>query len=136
MKPNVKLSRQAVADYRAAALSAGRYDLLAMEYTYPLTIYVGGEAKVITQPEDTVRFYAGFHSAMKEQGLHSLTGKVTAEDLPRNGRFRIWTEWYGVCAAGTRRMVAATVCYCTTLSDIVATEMVEFDRLALPVVLI
>jgi hypothetical protein len=132
MQPNAMMSRQSVADYRATALSSGRYDLLALEYTYPLTIFIQGEMLVAAQPEDVIKFYAGFHTAMTEEGLNSLVGKVTAEDLPRNGRFRIWTNWSAVCQAGTLRQIAATVCYCRILSSVVVTEMVEFSRLTLP----
>jgi DNA-binding LacI/PurR family transcriptional regulator len=131
MKPSPTLPRQTVADFRAAALSAGRYDLMAQEYSYPLTIYLGGQATVAADPAQVRQFYRGFHAAMQAQGFERLIARVWAEDLPRQGRFRVWTDWFAEGPGRVRAPVAATVCYCSTTAQGVATEMVEFDSLAL-----
>lgn len=125
------LPRQAIVDMRAAALTSARYDLMAEEYSYPLTIYLGGQAQVATSRAEVIRFYAAFHKAMQVEGFHVLTGRVMAEDLPRRGRFRLWTYWFASGPSRTREQIAATVCYCSTLSGGIATEMVEFSRLSL-----
>jgi hypothetical protein len=131
MKPTSNMPRQAVADFRADAISSGRYDLMALEYAYPLTIFIDGKARVADDPDTVQSFYADFHSAMKAEGYDRLTAKVTAEDMPRRGRFRIWTEWVAHGPMRASSSIAATVCYCSTVSGQVTTEMVEFSRLAL-----
>jgi hypothetical protein len=131
MLPEQYTPRQVVADFRAAALSSGRYDLMIGEYRYPLTVYLDGVPQTVQAPSDAWAFYQGFHSSMRSEGYDRMTARVTAEDLPRNGRFRIWTDW---TAEGTIKsgVIASTICYCTIVAGSVVTDMIEFTRLTLP----
>ena len=132
MVPNQLTPRQVVADLRAAALSSGRYDLMTTEYAYPLTVYIDGEPLLLQGPADSWAFYQTFHSAMRADGFDRMTAKVTAEDIPRGGRFRVWTEWFGEGQAHARTRIAATICYCSVVSYGVLTEMIEFTAVSLP----
>jgi hypothetical protein len=132
MKLALNIPRQVIADFRAAALSSGRYDLMAKEYTYPLTIFLDGKPQIVLTPESVQSFYESFHGAMKAEGFDRLTAQVKAEDLPRRGRFRMWTEWFAHGPRKATSPIATTICYCSTVSGSVMTEMVEFSRLALP----
>ena len=136
MIPKPSTPRQVVADFRAAALSSGRYDLMVNEYCYPLTIYLDGVPTVVQGPSDVWAFYQSFHSAMLAEGFDRLTARVTAEDLPRSGRFRVWTEWSAQGPKKMQTIIASTICYCTQLTSGEATEMLEFTKLALSVMAI
>ena len=133
MLSNKSVPRQVVADLRAAALSSGRYDLMVTEYAYPLTVYIGDQQHQFAGPDDVWAFYQSFHSAMNAQGYDRMTARVTAEDLPRAGRFRVWTEWFGEGSKMARNCIAATICYCSVVPTGVITEMIEFTRVALPI---
>jgi hypothetical protein len=119
-------------DYRAAALSAGRYDILVEEYAYPLTIYLPHLPPAAASQQSVWGFFQAFHAALVAQGMTTLTARVAAEGLPQGGRKQIWTDWYGEGQGVQRRQVAQTVCYMRTDEAAARTELLEFTRLDLP----
>jgi hypothetical protein len=131
MWPEHTTPRQVAADFRAAALSSGRYDLMVSEYRYPLTIYIDGIPNVIQRHNDMWGFYQTFHSSMRHQGFDRMTARVTAQDMPRAGRFRVWTDWKAE-GKGKTGIIASTICYCTVVGNRVMTDMIEFTKVALP----
>jgi hypothetical protein len=131
MLPKQSTPRQVVADFRAAALSSGRYDLMVSEYRYPLTVYLKGQPQVVPSPKDAWAFFQTFHSAMRSKGYDRMTARVTAEDLPRGDRFRIWTDWTAE-GQSQRGIIASTICYCSVIAGNVVTDMIEFTKITLP----
>lgn len=124
---------QANMDFRAAALTAGRYDLMVEEYAYPLTVYLPKCAPISATPQTVWGFFQSFHSALVATGLTVLTARVVAEGLPQGGRVQIWTDWFGEGADTARRQVAQTICYRRVNGAGCLTEMLEFTRLDLPI---
>ncbi|MFN3971222.1 MAG: hypothetical protein ACK4L4_07610 [Gemmobacter sp.] len=122
------------ADYRAACLTAGRYDLLAAEYVYPLAVYLPGAPAMLASAEETQDFFCGFHAALQRRGLTRLSARVTAEGLPLNGRARLWSDWYAEGPGQPPELVAQTICYRRAAGGDDRTEMLEFTLLdiALP----
>jgi hypothetical protein len=103
MFPSIETPRQVVADFRAAALSSGRYDLMSNEYTYPLTVYLNETPHVLDTAKQAWGFFQGFHAVLRSEGLDRMTAKIAAEGLPRGGRFRIWTDWFAHHSLGRHR---------------------------------
>jgi hypothetical protein len=125
-------SFQSRASARADALNAGRYDLLVEDYAFPLTIYVMGVPTVLRDRTEAWAFYQSFHSTLLACGIARLTARVVAEDLPRGGRCRFWTDWMGEGPNLALRRVASTICYARLGKSDMLTEMLEFTRLDLP----
>ncbi|MGQ0567717.1 MAG: hypothetical protein ACT4OK_21995 [Gemmobacter sp.] len=123
---------QARMDYRAAALTAGRYDLLVEEYVYPLTVYLPGRPPMSATPQTVWGFFQAFHAGLVAAGMTVLTARVAAEGLPQGGRAQVWTDWFGEGPGVTRRQVAQTVCYRRLDGTADRTELLEFTRLDLP----
>ena len=123
---------QAKMDFRAAALTAGRYDLLVDEYLYPLTVYLPGRPPTVATPDTVWGFFQAFHAAMVALGMSVLTARVVAEGLPQGGRAQTWTDWFGEGPGVARRQVAQTVCYRRVDRAETRTELLEFNRLDLP----
>ena len=123
---------QAKMEYRAAALTAGRYDLLVEEYLYPLTIYLPQCPPMTATPQTVWGFFQAFHAAMVALGMTVLTARVAAEGLPQAGRAQTWTDWFGEGPGVARRQVAQTVCYRRVDGAESRTEMLVFTRLDLP----
>ena len=122
---------QASMDYRAAALTAGRYDLMVEEYAYPLAVYLPHRAPLSATPQTVWGLFQAFHAAMVASGLTLLTARVAAEGLPQGGRVQIWTDWFGEGPGTARRQVAQTICYRCVDGAETRTEMLEFTRLDL-----
>ena len=123
---------QARMDDRAAALMAGRYDLLVKEYLYPLTVYLPQRPPMSATPQIVWGLFQAFHAAFVAGGMTVLTARVAAEGLPQGGRSQIWTDWFGEGPDLARRQVAQTVCYLRTEGAANRTELLEFTRLDLP----
>jgi hypothetical protein len=123
--------RQEAADFCAAAMSSGRYDQIVEQYRYPFTLYFNGTPHILKNQREAWAFYQTFHSAMLCEGVDRLTARVTAEDLPRGERSRVWTDWIHDSPAG-RRLVASTVNYCSVVDGRRITDMIEFTRVGLP----
>ena len=123
---------QAKMDFRAAALTAGRYDRLVDEYLYPLTVYLPQCPPMSATPQTVWGFFQAFHAAMVAMGMTVLTASVAAEGLPQGGRAQTWTDWFGEGPGVTRRQVAQTVCYRRVGGTENRTELLEFTRLDLP----
>jgi hypothetical protein len=75
--------KQDFAEFCAAAMSAGRYDLIVDQYRYPFTAYLHGTPHVLHSPREAWAFYQTLHSAMRCDGFDTLTARVTAQDMPR-----------------------------------------------------
>jgi hypothetical protein len=123
--------RQEHADFCAAAMSSGRYDLIVDQYRYPFTIYLHGTPHILQSERDAWAFYQTVHSAMRSEGFDRLTARVTAEDLPRSGRSRVWTDWVGQ-GQGKSRVILSTINYCSVVAGRRMTDMIEFTRMTLP----
>ncbi len=123
---------QARVDYRAASLTAGRYDLLVEEYLYPLAVYLPGRPPMAATPQTAWGFFQAFHAAMVAAGMTILTARVVAEGLPQGGRTQTWTDWFGEGPGVPRQQVAQTICYRRAEKDENRTELLEFTRLDLP----
>lgn len=113
-------------------MNAGRYDLLIEDYLFPLTIYFMGVPTVLRDRTKAWAFYQSFHSTLLACGISRLTARVVAEDLPRGGRCRFWTDWLGDGADLTPRRIASTICYAKLGDGEILIEMLEFTRLDLP----
>ena len=119
-------------DYRAAALTAGRYDILVEECLYPLTVYLPQRPPMTATPQTVWGLFQAFHAAMVAMGMTVLTARVAAEGLSQGGRAQVWTDWFGEGPGVTRSQVAQTVCYCRVDGAKTRTELLEFTRLDLP----
>jgi hypothetical protein len=128
----VPTTSQDIADFRAAQITKGRYDRLVDGYSYPLAIYVEAQPTVAPSGREVWQFYQTLHACLLSVGLTRLTGRVVATDLPRNGRFRVWTDWFAEGAGRAPQLIAATICFCTGTPENGLTEMVQFTDVALP----
>lgn len=123
---------QAKADLRAAALSAGRFDLLLADYRFPLMLYLPDAPPRVLGPSQLVALYRAFHEGLATLRAGRIVARVTAEDLPRGGRSRLWVDWLAERPAEPPHLMARTICYRRLAEGETRTEMVEFTFLDLP----
>jgi hypothetical protein len=132
MTLTASLPHQLAADFRAAALCNGRYDLMVGEYRYPLTVYLDGIPHLLHGVSDAWAFFQTMHSATLTEGYHRLTAQVDRDEAPQNNRFRVWVNWRGEGAERPQAMIARTTLFCVDEAPGTAIEMIEFTELALP----
>ena len=120
------------------ALAAGRYDEIVANYDFPLPIYVNGVATVIATRPAAESFYQALHALIEAQGYGQISGRAVSVELPKRGRFRVWTEWSGVALDGARdaalgqaQVLYQSLCYNVLTEGGHRTEMVTLESRAL-----
>ena len=71
----------------------GRLEERASNWTFPCPVEVGGQLVVMRGPEVFVTYLAERRSAALNRGLTAMTPRISAIEMPRNGRFRVWLRW-------------------------------------------
>jgi hypothetical protein len=71
-------------------------------------------------------------AAYAEHGVNALVPTITALDLPRGGRFRIWADWHCTTRSGIPRHLASVIYYCRQTPGGLRIEMVDCTSLLIP----
>jgi len=101
---------------RAEWLLAGRFDAILADHRFPLPVDFGASRLVV-------------RTADEGRMLLSLMPTITALDLPRGGRFRIWADWHGTTREGSPLHLASVIYYCRQVPGGLRIEMVDCTRL-------
>jgi hypothetical protein len=117
---------------RTDHLMEGRYDLLVPDYDAPLPVWIDGTKLVACTQEELFLLCYTFHELLTARGVMRLEANVTAEELPRNGRFRVWVSWKDSTHSGTPPCTTTTTYYCRRDSERLRVQMVEHTNLNLP----
>ena len=117
---------------RADLLACGRLDELVADYVYPLVLYLGDQQKVIADPGEMVGIFNELQQDHRTRGVTHMVAKVTAMDLPRQGRFRAWVSFHEKGGDQWNLSRRDVVHYCRDTDHGIMTEMVEYDRWAIP----
>lgn len=117
---------------RAAWLLAGRYDEIVVGYRFPLPVFLGSSRVIVRSPEEAKAMLVLQRAAYLERGVVTLTPFVTAMDLPRAGRFRVWVDWQEKTLPIEETHVSSAVYFCRANLSGLQIEMVDYTRLSMP----
>lgn len=117
---------------RAAWLMSERYDLIVADYCFPLPVHINASRMVVRNADEAISMLRLQRSVFLERGLVALTPSVTAMDLPRGGRFRIWVDWHECSVTGEGTLQSQVIYYCHQTPGGFRIEMVDYTRLAMP----
>lgn len=126
------MTLQSQAEFRAAQISLGHYEMIVGNYQFPLCVVYGPSRSLTHTQRDLWAFFQSLHSSVVMQGYSQLCANVTAHEIAHRSRFRVWTDWVGHRADGSTGLVAQTICYCRGSDAAHQIEMIEFTHLALP----
>lgn len=117
---------------RSENLLSGDLDALLRGFSYPLPIFVPSRRLVLENVEQARSVCELIRTALAERGVIALHPKVTAMEMPRGGRFRVWVDWYELAmpVSGTR-LTSATY-YIRAGSAGLRTEMISYESLSMP----
>lgn len=113
-------------------LLSGQFDLLTASYHYPLPIFLHSSRLVLHAPDQASTVFRHLREALVERGVVSLRPKVSAIDLPRAGRFRVWVDWQEIAFPVEATRVSQAVYYCRDTGIGLQTEMISYTRLSMP----
>jgi hypothetical protein len=113
-------------EWRTGLLQAGRYEDLARQYIVPVPVYVGkGKVLPIASQHQLEESFRQLHDQLKAQGITRLKVGVRAVELPRRGRFRVWSDLWSDSPGQSPRLVGSTVNYLRETPSGFKTEMLE-----------
>lgn len=101
----------------AAQFVAGRLDEVAQPWTFPCPVEIGGQLVVMRNAEAFEAHLAERRTALMGEGLTALTPRVSAIEMPRQGRFRVWVRWSFHFGDRTQEESHATVYFMASRPD-------------------
>jgi hypothetical protein len=117
---------------RAELLLAGRLGLVVRDYRIPLLVQLGPDRLLIRTQNEALSILAVLRQALLARRVVAMLPKVTAIDLPKNGRFRVWVDWQELAVPVDGTRLSSTIYYCRQTPGGMRTEMVEYTRLSMP----
>jgi hypothetical protein len=118
--------------WRAELVVDGRFEDLSREFVFPFVMYQGERQLILDRAEELIKAYVALRASYMARGVVRLATNVTAVDLPRNGRFRVWLRVYEMDARGRCIAQSDVVYYCCETAQGVKTEMAEYGSCCLP----
>jgi hypothetical protein len=110
---------------RVELLWAGRFEELAQYYSCPHVIYEKDQTIVLRNHSDMAGAFAKLLASQIARGVERLEAEVVAAELPRNGRFRIWTRYSEIDRDGRVMSCNDILKYCVKTSTGIRIEMTE-----------
>jgi hypothetical protein len=117
---------------RAEAFLSGNLEEVVYNYLYPLPLYLPSTQLVIRTPQEARAVLNKLRVAMLQRGVVAMKPKVSAIDLPRAGRFRVWVEWTELALPVEGTRTASVVYYCRNAASGFRIEMMDFVRPSMP----
>jgi hypothetical protein len=117
---------------RAEWLMSGQFDRMVADYLYPLPIFLHSSRLVLQSPDHAVMVFAHLRDALVDRGVAALRPKISAIDLPRAGRFRVWVDWQEIAFPPEATRISQAVYYCRATDLGLQTEMVNYTHLSMP----
>jgi hypothetical protein len=108
------------------------YDPIVADYCFPLPVHLDNSRVIVRNPDEATAMLRLQRTAFVECGVIALTPSVTAMDLPRKGRFRIWVDWHELTVSGHGPLQSKVIYYCRQTPTGFKIEMVDYTRLSMP----
>lgn len=117
---------------RADRLILGQLDELVMDYVYPLPMHLVANRIVLRNPQEARAVFGLLREELLERGVLRLRPMVSAMDIPRAGRFRVWVDWHELAAEPEKCRSSSAIYYCRHTQAGPKTEMIAYTRLSMP----
>jgi hypothetical protein len=111
---------------RGEFLLTGQIDRMVESYSYPLPLFMLNKRMVIQSPDHARRILWHLRAALLERGVVALYPQISAVDLPRGGRFRVWVDWQEIAFPAEATRMSQVIYYCRETAFGVQTEMVNY----------
>lgn len=117
---------------RGELLLSGQIDRMIADYVYPLPVFMQATRLVITSPVHAWVVFDHLRRALVDRGVVMLRPTVSAIDLPKAGRFRVWVDWHEIAFPAETSRVSQAVYYCRSTSLGLRTEMLNYTHPSMP----
>lgn len=113
-------------DRHAAMYTTGTFADVTRYYSFPLAVHVQDELLVKPTGTDYERALRRMVDGYKHNGVLQVAWRISAIDLPRGGRFRVWTAWDHIHADRVHPAACQVAQYCRMQDNRLTVEMIHF----------
>lgn len=117
---------------RAERLLLGDYATVVSDYLFPLPVYLDGRRVIVRNAHEAVSMLRLQRAAYLTRGVVSVQPQISAIDLPHNGRFRVWVDWYEMALPVEGTRMSQVVYYCEAGAQGCRFAMVNYTRMSMP----
>jgi hypothetical protein len=117
---------------RGELLLCGQIEELVSAYIYPLPVYLQSRCLVMHSPLDAFLVFDTLRAALLQRGVVSLRPQISAVELPRGGRFRVWVDWHELAYPVEETRKSSVIYYCRETSLGPRVEMINYTLMSMP----
>lgn len=85
---------------------------VAADYRFPLPVFLDERRAIVRDAQEAVSMLRLQRAAYLERGVVTVRPRITALDLPRSNRFRVWVDWYEMALPVEGTRMSQVVYYC------------------------
>jgi hypothetical protein len=113
-------------DRHATMYTVGCFAEATRYYSFPLAVHVREDLLVTPTCAEFEQLLRRMVDGYKASGVRQVTWKISAIDLPRDGRFRVWTSWDHLQADRVHPDACQVAQYCRFQNNRLTVEMIHF----------
>jgi hypothetical protein len=117
---------------RGDMLLSGQIDTLLATYAFPLPVFLEQRLLLVRSHDQARAILDHVRASLADRGVALIQPKVTAVELPRAGRYRVWVDWYEGRVPSDASLLMQAIYYCRDTADGSRIEMVNCTRLPHP----
>lgn len=117
---------------RADRLIRGQLDHLVQDHVYPLPMHLAANRIVLRNPDEARAVYGLLRQEMLDRGVTRLSPVVSAIDIPRKGRFRVWVDWHKEGGESVDGQGSSAIYCCRDTPAGLRIEMIAYINLSMP----
>ena len=111
--------------WRADLLMANRLSDLAEQHMFPWTVYLENTPITVPTADSFAVSIGNFRDHIIARGTCQLIARLTALDVPRNGRFRAWISQFEMAPGENVVKSTRIIQYCRETEAGIRTEMTQ-----------
>lgn len=112
---------------RAELLLMGRYGELGRHCRFPLHMQLLDRTVVVHSAEEYAQLMGRLHHGLCDRGVQVLLAEVSAVEVPRNDRFRVWISWEAMVSATEDAQTSMAVYQGSLVDGVFYTDRIEFQ---------
>ena len=114
---------------QSASFDPGGEEAALSDYDFPLPVIWPQGRRVFARPQEYLDKLGPLHAECRRMGARRLEVQLRAQELPRDGRFRLWLLCSYLSETGETVAVVDKTLFCRDRGHRICVEMVELSAL-------
>jgi hypothetical protein len=120
-----KMAITQLMEWRASLLRDGRIEDLAHQFLFPMALYTNAVLRPVASADALAETLRNFRKTIAPEVLRYLEIIVTSVEIPRGGRFRVWSELVCRIPGQPVRVMGSTIHFMRETPQGIMAEMLE-----------